>query len=200
MTVPGWRRKRKDISEIQRRLYLPLYEDGLISKDKKMQKIEPFLLKLRIDALFQEYPELKEDEDLRLLAIESETDCFELLKILVDDINSAKMMQHAIKARITDMEGRLGRYEKREEAWCKLAQQLMEAASLRKAELPEATLSIRSGVQGVRIVDSSFIPEAYWRVKREPNISLIKDALKNGSEVPGAALSNAPETLSIRTR
>ena len=59
-----------------------------------MQKIEPFLLKLRIDALFQEYPELKEDEDLRLLAIESETDCFELLKILVDDINSAKMMQN----------------------------------------------------------------------------------------------------------
>ena len=79
--MPGWRRKRKDISEIQRRLYLPLYEDGLISKDKKMQKIEPFLLKLRMDALFQEYPELKEDEDLRLLAIESETDCFELLKI-----------------------------------------------------------------------------------------------------------------------
>jgi hypothetical protein len=165
-----------------------------------MRNIQPILLKAKVDALLAEYPQLKDDEDLRLITIESETDCFEILTLLLDDIQAFGSVQLAIRARIDDLRARLERFERREEVYRKLAQQMMEAAQIRKAELPEATLSIRAGQQGVRITDPTFLPDAFWRVKREPNISLIKDQLKSGSEVPGAALSNSPETLSIRTR
>jgi hypothetical protein len=76
----------------------------------------------------------------------------------------------------------------------------MEAAGLRKAVLPEATLSIRPSPQAVRIIHPEFIPEEFWRVKREPNVSQIKAALKVGLDVPGASLSNAADTLAILTK
>jgi hypothetical protein len=76
----------------------------------------------------------------------------------------------------------------------------MDAAQLRKAVLPEGTLSIRPAPRGVRIIQPDFIPEQFWRVKREPNLSAIKTALEAGTDVPGAALSNAPDVLAIITK
>jgi Siphovirus Gp157 len=76
---------------------------------------------------------------------------------------------------------------------------LMEAADLRKAVLAEATLSIRPAPQAVRLINPDVLPADYFRVKREPDVAGIKAALKAGADVPGAALSNAADTLAILT-
>ena len=109
-------------------------------------------------------------------------------------------MQTAIAARMDDLKARRDRWALREEAWRKMAQRLMNVASLRKVQLPEATLSIRSSPPAVRIIDESFIPESFIRVVRSPNIMEIKKALKDGQDVPGAALSNNPDTIAILTK
>jgi hypothetical protein len=75
---------------------------------------------------------------------------------------------------------------------------VMEAANLSKLVLPAATLSLRPTGPAVRILDDKKIPEAYWRVKREPNLVAIKAALLDGELVAGATLSNGGQTLAIR--
>jgi len=40
--------------------------------------------------------------------------------------------------------------------------------------------------QAVIIDDESVLPDEYWKVKREVSKSIIKDAVKKGTQVPGA--------------
>jgi hypothetical protein len=163
-------------------------------------KINPFELKQQIANLLLVFPELADDEDARLMSMESETDLKEVLTVVLDDIMEAKAMQVAIDERIKDLKARGDRFYQREQGWRKLAHDLMNAASLRKLQLPTATLSVRNGQPSVTIIDQAFLPENFWRVKREPNISAIKDALKSGTEVPGAVLNNGSETLAVLTK
>jgi hypothetical protein len=106
-------------------------------------------------------------------------------------------MQKAIGERVTELRGRQARFERREEFCRKLLMRIMDAAALRKAVLPEATLSIRPGAAAVRITAEDFIPAQFWRVWREPDLSAIKSALKAGTDVPGTVLTNGADTLAI---
>jgi len=165
-----------------------------------MMRVQPELIRRTVEALLLEHPEVREDEDLRITAIEGETDTFELLAIALDDIREAQMMRSAITEHIEALRARATRFERREEFQRKLVLRIMEAAKLCKAVLPQATLSVRPAPRAVRIINQAFIPDPFWRVKREPDLSQIKAALKAGTDVPGAALSNAPDTLAILTR
>jgi hypothetical protein len=109
-------------------------------------------------------------------------------------------MQVALDERIKDLKSRSDRFHQREQGWRKLAFDLMNAASLRKMQLTEATLSIRHGQPSVQIIDQAFLPADMWRVKKEPNLSAIKEALKDGKSVPGAVLNNSPDQLVILTK
>jgi hypothetical protein len=165
-----------------------------------MTRIQPELIRRAVESLMLEYPELKDDDELRTTAIEGETDTFEVLADLLSNIRECQTMFEAIGERIETLRRRLSRFERRGEFQRKLAQRIMEAAGLRKAVLPEATLSIRPSPQAVRIIHPEFIPEEFWRVTREPNVSQIKAALKAGLDVPGASLNNAADTLAILTK
>jgi hypothetical protein len=162
-----------------------------------MARIDLNIVRAQIAALLAEYPELADDEDLRRDTIEGETDAFELLALVLGDIRDAQAMQTAISERVTELRTRQSRFERREEFSRKLAVRIMDAAALRKAVLPEATLSIRPGAAAVRITAEGFIPAQFWRVKREIDVSAIKSALKAGTEVPGAVLSNGSDNLAI---
>ena len=163
-------------------------------------KINPFELKTKIQAMLAEFPELNDDEQFKLDTLEAETDLFEVLSMTLSHIRQATTMQDAIDLRLKDLKARKERYEQREEAWRRFAKQLMETAHLRNIVLTEATMSIRNGQPSVRIIEEMLLPKKFWRVKREPNVAAIKDALKSGTEVPGAALNNAPDTLTITTK
>jgi hypothetical protein len=76
----------------------------------------------------------------------------------------------------------------------------MDSASIRKAELPEATLSIRSGQQKVLIINEREIPDDFMRMRKEPDKTRIKAAMLANENVPGAVLSNGQPSLAISIR
>jgi len=163
-------------------------------------RLDPSIIRQQIDNLLQAFPELQEDETLRSDMLEGSTDLFEFLRELERKRQEAVAMKEALASNIETLKSRSARFERRDEGIRSLMFKLLEWAKQRKAELPEATLSIRAGVPRVIITDEKKIPKAFQRITIEPNKALIKEALSGGKKVAGAELSNAPETLSIRVQ
>lgn len=165
-------------------------------------RLDPSFVLQQIDALKREYPFIWDDGDEKLLTdcLAAETDINEFLTVLVDRMRDSVAMADAIASRIAELESRRDRYSRREQAMRVLAFKVMEAANLRKVELPEATLSIRAGTPKVIITDEAIIPDLLCRITRSPDKTKIKELLTNGDPVQGAELSNAEPTLAIRTK
>ena len=151
-----------------------------------------------ITALLLAWPELEEDEILRADMIEGETQAFAFLSHIVRKIGSNKALLEGTVAYVGELQERIARLDRRDHALRSLIHKIMDAAELRKAELPEATVSIRAGTPKVVIVNEHEIPRDFLRVKTEPDKTRIKAALQAHENVPGAALSNAEPTLAIR--
>lgn len=153
-----------------------------------------------INALLRAHPELLEDAVFRSDTIEGSTDAFEFLSQTVRKVASANKLVRASADYIEDLHARKARFERREEALRGLIVKIMNTANITKAELPEATLSIRDGQQKVMIINFEEIPDEFMRIKKEPDKIRIKAAMTANEKVPGAALSNAEPVLSIRVR
>lgn len=151
-----------------------------------------------IAALFASVPELADDEDLRRDMTEGATDAVDVLRRVVRQCRDAETMAAAIKQQEADLKARRDRFTARAEALKEAAERIMNAADLAKIELPEATVSFRATPRAVIIADEAAIPDAMWRVKREPDKPAIREALQQGEPVPGAYLSNGGRTLAIR--
>lgn len=163
-----------------------------------MNPLDAARVTLEIERLLAEYPELAEDEALRADMIEGSTDAFAVLSEIAKAMADAKAMSMAISDNIDALAERAARYDRRGKAMRALAQRIMEAANIRKAELPEATLSIRAVAPSLVITDEASLPDWAWRVKREPDKAVIKERMKAGDFVPGAEMSNGGSTLSVR--
>lgn len=163
-----------------------------------MKPLEIAAIEREIATLIEAYPELAEDEVLRADMLAGSTEVFEVLSAIVEKMQDAKTLADAIKARAKELSERASRYGRREQAMRELAERLMRAADLRKAELAAATLSIRAVPPSVVITDEGELPDDFWRVTKVPDKAAIKDALKAGRIVPGAELSNGSETISVR--
>lgn len=163
-------------------------------------RLDPNQVRLQIDALILQFPELTEDDILRADMIEAETDLHELLRMLERKRQEACSLAGAIASNIAELGLRQGRFERREQAMRAAMFKIMQWADVRKAELPEATVSIRNGTQRVIITDEANIDDILCRFKREPDKTRIKEMLTTGTSVRGAELSNAEPTLSIRTK
>jgi DNA-directed RNA polymerase specialized sigma subunit len=150
-----------------------------------------------LTALLAAHPELEEDDVLHADMIEGNTKAFELLDELIRVERSAKILSEATEAEIERLKIRQGRFESRRAILRKYMMQLMEAANLKKAERPAATVSIAAGRPKVVITDESAIPPVYHRVKTEIDKESIGRTLKALGEVPGATLSNPEPQLRI---
>ena len=66
---------------------------------------------------------------------------------------------------------------------------------------PDFTASLRAVPPAVVIVDEEQIPRDYWK-PQPPRLDRqgLSAALKSGSTVPGATLSNSQMTISVRTK
>ena len=157
-------------------------------------------IRQQITTLLVECPELEQDEVLRADMIEGNTAAIEFLRELERRRREACAMMTGLEAVITELEKRAERFVRRTESLKRLMRIVLDAANLKKVELPEATLIIRSGVPKVMIVVEADLPDYYWRVHREPNKQLIGAALKSGADVPGAVLSNSEPQLTIRIK
>jgi hypothetical protein len=162
-------------------------------------QLDAHTVTIEIERLLAEYPELADDGDLRRDMIEGETEAMAILTELASRIADASSMQVAVKDRLDALRSRKERFAKHEELWRRLALRIMQAANIKKAQLGEATLSVRSTPPAPIVTDEEALPEWAWRIKRELDKTAIRDHLKAGEFVPGAEMSNGDETLSVRT-
>jgi hypothetical protein len=106
----------------------------------------------------------------------------------------------ALKVRLDQMAQRLARFEHRADRRREIVRDVMLEAGLNKLQMPDFTASVRKGTPHVVIVDEALIPGDY--IEQRPHVLKreIGEALKNGTPVEGAVLSNPGMTLNVRTR
>lgn len=157
-------------------------------------------VRAEIDKLLAAYPELVEDETLRLDMIEGETDFARVLSKAVEARAEKLSMAEAIKLRIADLAERKARFERGADGVKSLIHSLMDAAGQDKVTLPEATIFTTKPRTSVNVLNVDELPQGYYRVKREADKTAIKSALEQGEQIPGAELVMGDAGLTIRTK
>lgn len=163
-------------------------------------RLDQAVIQQQIANLVLQFPDLADDEVLRHDMIEGETEAFDFLSQIVRKIGDTKSLAAGTGEYIKELSERKARVERREEALRALAFKIMSAADIKKAELPEATLSVRNGAAKVVIHDEAAIPADCTKTTVAPDKAAIKEKLAAGQSVPGAYMSNGEPTLSIRVK
>lgn len=155
-----------------------------------------------LEALFADmlaaYPELEADEELRADMLEGETNFHAVLTRLVNGERDADSLAKAVSGRISDLQARKSRAERRKEAMRSLMFKLLKAAGVQRVPLAEATISIGKKAASVEIVDEALLPSNVVKITHAPDKKAIADLLKAGTDVPGARMGEVGEQLSVR--
>jgi hypothetical protein len=141
-----------------------------------------------------------DDESLLADSIEGETSLLEAIDKLLLTISESMGLEAGAKAAAAEIEHRAERFAKRAAAARALIEQALMIADLEKVERPAATLSLVRRPPKVEITEEADIPADFWKVG-DPKLDkkALLAALKGGHAVPGACLSNAAPSLTIRT-
>ena len=163
--------------------------------------LDPQIVRQQVENLKVLHPDILEDEEAWIATLESETSFEELLTTIVRRIEDTKALVIGTKDRFDELKARKDRFEHRVETLRELAFKLMQSAEIAKAELPEATLSLRAGApQLIGDAEPDSLPDEFCKISRSIDRTKIKEALKTGMTVPGFALSNSPPSLTIRIK
>jgi hypothetical protein len=161
------------------------------------------LLKAQIEAarVAQIVDALREEGDIGIaFAIHEGSTFEEVIGAFVDALSENEALIAGLETRVSEMRERHERLESRSDSLREILHDLLSRANLRKLVLPECTLSLSAKPQSVVIADETALPEQFIRIKKEPDKAAIKEALKRGEQIPGAAFSNGGETLTIRRK
>jgi hypothetical protein len=159
---------------------------------------EVAILERIINNLYDSYPELKLDDDLRLDMLEGSTTFVETIDRLLRKIKDDHHLSNAASIAIIEIKERRDRFDRRVEFNREVIRQLMEMADIRKLELALGTISLSNKPKSVIITNEGAIPTDYFRIKYEANKTAIKAALEAGETIEGATLSNGGTTIQIR--
>lgn len=157
-------------------------------------------VKAEIDRLLTAYPELAEDETLRLDTLDGETNLTAIIERALTERQDALSMVGAVKERMDALAVRKGRYERKDKAMKALIKGLMEVADIPKLQLAEATLSVTSPRMTVNVLNVDELPQGYYRTKKEADKTALKSALEQGEQIPGAELVLGESGLTVRTK
>jgi len=156
-------------------------------------------LRIEIDTLIRDHPELADDVVALLDMLEGQTDLFEALAMLGRALDNTKLLREGIAARLEELYAREGRFEARDKYIRNMIFKLMESSQLRKCELPEVTFSLRNNPpRVVGDADPASLPDDLVKITRAISKTKIKEALEAGRVVEGFALSNSPPSLVVR--
>jgi hypothetical protein len=127
-----------------------------------------------------------------------------LKEAIGDVIRSAlddETLAEALKSRLSEMHERLKRIEATAEKKRQVALAAMEEADIEKILEPDFTVSLRAVSPGVVITSEQDIPEWFW-IPQPAKLDkrALLEAMKAGTAVTGAELSNSRITLAIRTK
>jgi hypothetical protein len=164
--------------------------------------VSPILVRQQIEHLQRKYPELWADEDEQFLAdvIEGETDLNEVVSRLLRKRGEARAINKGLCAYASDVLDRAARAAKQADAQDELIAELLKLAGLEKLKLPEATAYFANGAIRTVIPDDTAVPDAFCRIKREPDKTKIKAALEAGERLNWASLEQSEKHLVIRTK
>lgn len=167
-----------------------------------MLKDDAYRVQQEITALYREFPELCDDDEmLRADMLEGATNLKELAAVIVTAIADARALYDGTKLRADELKARQERFKMRTECLRGMLLKVLQHAELRKLELPEATVSVKAGVQQlVGDPDPATLPDDLCRIVREPDKVKIKAALMAGGTVPGFELSNGAPSLAVHVR
>lgn len=152
-----------------------------------------------INALLADYPQLAEDEELFRDTLEGNTRFNEIMDRLLGEMRDNEMLAEASAQRIGKIRERQTRMTHRVQFYRGLMHRLLSLTGLKSVALGEAKVFVGKSQDKVIITDESAIVDEYMVIKKEPNKTAIKKALKEGKNVPGAVLSNGGETIMVRT-
>ena len=162
-----------------------------------------------------------EDEELIADSIEGETSLFELIDGLLASMAADEAFISGLEAMIDTLKARKERFAKRIETSRELITQALAIAELPKVERPSATLTIAARAPAAIVTDEAAIPSTYFKAAR-PTLDkkALTDALRARAkalrelptdeeacasalaclppDIPGATLSNAAPSLTIR--
>lgn len=141
------------------------------------------------------------DEDLMLDMIEGETSLVECIDALLARNAADRVLVEGTAKVKADLEERARRVERRIAFDRALIEQAMMTAEIMKIERPVATLSLSHRTPALRIDNEADIPAEFWSAGA-PKLDrkALAAALKDGKPIPGAALSNAAPSLSVRVK
>lgn len=151
-----------------------------------------------INALMAEYPQLAEDEELLHDTLEGNTRLHEIMERFLTAMRENETLAEAVSQRIGKLRERQTRLTHRAQFYRSLMHRLLDRAGVKSISLPEAKISVVNSPDKVIVTDESAIPDAFCRITKEPNKPAIKNALKSGTIIPGATLSNGGTTIQVR--
>lgn len=140
------------------------------------------------------------DDELLLDMVEGETSLFEAIDALLLRMVESKGLAEGVSAAIQEMEARKRRFEARYASDKTIIEQALMIAEIEaKVERPLATLTLARRAPKVEIQTEADIPAEFWKTG-DPTLDkkALLAALKDGTPVPGACLSNAAPSLTAR--
>lgn len=151
-----------------------------------------------INMLLAEYPQLAEDEELLKDTLEGNTRLHEIMEKFLSSMRENETLAEAVSQRVGKLRERQTRLTHRAQFYRTLMYRLLERTGVKSISLPEAKISVVNSPDKVIVTDESAIPDAFCRITKEPNKTAIKNALKSGTIIPGATLSNGGTTIQVR--
>lgn len=156
----------------------------------------PFAVERAMSEAMQLRAELTADDqtiadDDRLLCdvLDGETDVFAVLDRLIENSMADGVLAEMAAARAKRLEARKAQLRD-------VAMRMLEALEVKSVERAAYTASISHRTKAI-LTDALQLPEAFFR--HSPDMVAVAKALKAGP-VPGATLSNAIPTLTVRVR
>lgn len=154
-----------------------------------------------IENLLRVYPEIAEDEVLRADMLDGETTISDVVTELIRLREDARAMHEGTKEQIARLKARQDRFDRRMDFARDFIAAILNAADLRKLELPEGTVYLKANQpQVVGDLDPAKLPDDLVKIERKADKTKIKDALKAGRVIEGVQLSNAAPSLVITVR
>jgi type II secretory pathway component PulL len=141
-----------------------------------------------------------EDDADFIEIVENECDVLERLRKMLRVARLAEADAKGTADVIAELHERKARLAEKSAKARRIVQWALEELGMTKLDCADMSVSLRASAPGVEIIDMSQLPERYVRVKIEPDKSAIREALKDGEIVPGAALKNGGNALTIRSR
>lgn len=131
--------------------------------------------------------------------IEGEIDLRGLICLAAQENVTDAAQVNGIEDLIAKLRDRKDRIEKRIGMRKVAIHTAMQAGEIQKIETPAGTISRKAVPPSALILEEAQIPSEFWK-PQEPNLDkkAVLDALKAGTAVPGAQLSNGGETIQVR--